>query len=199
MRPTSTTSSMSAAPPARSRSAPSRVDRPFAHAADNGAKLVFRAAPGLDGRRIDAPVHRAMDGFRVTMMFPSWRLQNRRRYSSWLPGTSVTVVPAPAFDKTLRITSLWSWVQYGRALQAPEVDDVADEVQELAFVPVEKVEQGSSLTARRAQVRVADPDGIGIGPLPSRGVLLDRGIGDRGIGMPRTHAQYESRIRLTAL
>jgi hypothetical protein len=45
------------------------------------------------------------------------------------------------------------------ALQTPEVDDVADEVQELAFVPVEKVEQGPGLTARRAQVCVADPDG----------------------------------------
>jgi hypothetical protein len=45
------------------------------------------------------------------------------------------------------------------ALQTPEVDDVADEVQEFAFVPVEKLEERSGLTARSAKVRVADPDG----------------------------------------
>src|SRR5262245_26382361 len=46
-----------------------------------------------------------------------------------------------------------------RPLEPPEVDDVADEVEELALVRVEKIEQGARLTACRAQVRVADPDG----------------------------------------
>src|SRR5262245_4715322 len=50
---------------------------------------------------------------RVTMMFPSCRSQNRRRYSSWLPGTRVTVVPARALLRTVRITSLWSCAQCG--------------------------------------------------------------------------------------
>jgi hypothetical protein len=52
----------------------------------------------------------------VTMMLPSWRSQKRRRYSSWLPGTTVTVAPARAFESTLRITSLWSCGQCGARL-----------------------------------------------------------------------------------
>ena len=44
---------------------------------------------------------------------PSCRSQKRRRYSSWLPGISVTLAPARALDSTLRTTSVWICGQCG--------------------------------------------------------------------------------------
>jgi len=54
---------------------------------------------------------------RVNIMLPSWRSQKRRRYSSWLPGTKVTIVPARALDRILCTTSLCSCGQSGARLR----------------------------------------------------------------------------------
>ena len=46
----------------------------------------------------------------------------------------------------------------GGALEPPEIDDVTDQVQELAVVTVEKLQQFTRLTVARAEVGVTDPD-----------------------------------------
>src|SRR4029434_3072595 len=45
------------------------------------------------------------------------------------------------------------------ALELPPVDDVADEIEIARLGTAEELEQRAGLTARRAQVRVRDPDG----------------------------------------
>jgi hypothetical protein len=79
-----------------------------------------------------------------------------------------------------------------RPLEPPEVDDVAHEVEELALVRVEKIEKGARLTARRAQMRVADPDSAEPGSRHrvSSPVVV-------GVRRLRSHQEYEWPISRT--
>ena len=119
----------------------------------------------------EAPVHRAMDGLPRHHDVPELEIAEppeilvvvarHQRHRRARPGLRQDLADHVAMELG----------PVRGALQTPEVDDVADEVQELAFVPVEKVEQRRRLTARRAQVRVADPDGA-VSDLFLHGVLL---------------------------
>jgi hypothetical protein len=54
-------------------------------------------------------------------------------------------------------------------LQAPAVDDVADQVERVGLVPLEEIEQELGLAAGRAEMHVGNPDGA----VPMRGRIVD--------------------------
>ena len=67
--------------------------------------------------------------------------------------------PCCASFSTRRTTSLCRVGQYQPLLQPPAIDDVADKIQRLGLDGLQKIMQQLGVAARRAKVRVADPDG----------------------------------------
>ena len=70
----------------------------------------------------------------------------------------MTRVPLRALRMIFWTTSLWACGQYQPALEPPAVDDVADQVEMLALVPLQEIEQQFGLAAARAEMDVRQED-----------------------------------------